>query len=178
MINKLFSQSGRRWLFFMAYEKFIRALPYPNLRTYFLRLGGASIGENSFIHDITFMNVYSNGFKNLSIGDKTTIQTGCIIDLADKVTLGNEVTIGPGVSIFTHEDCGVKMGKPLGKYFPRKVGGVSISNGAWIGANATILHGVNIGPCSLVSACSLVNKNVPSWSVVGGIPAEFKRLIK
>ncbi len=55
-----------------------------------------------------------------------------------------------------------------------RTGKVKIGKNVMIGANVTILPGVIIGDGAVVSACSLVNKDVPENSVVGGIP--IKRL--
>lgn len=57
----------------------------------------------------------------------------------------------------------------------RYVGPIIIENDVWIGANVTILGGVTIGNGSVVAAGSVVNKSVPPFSVVGGVPA---RVIK
>ena len=45
-------------------------------------------------------------------------------------------------------------------------------SGVWIGANATILKGVTIGEGGIMAACSLVTKDVPPYSIVGGFPAK------
>lgn len=45
----------------------------------------------------------------------------------------------------------------------------------WIGANSTILKGVTVGEGAVVAAGALVNKNVPPYAIVGGVPA---RVIK
>lgn len=139
---------------------------------------GAKIGEKSFIHDVVFQNVYSNGFSNLQIGDRVSIQSQCLIDLADKVILEDDVTISAGVYLLTHEDCGAKMGKPLAQYFPPKHLPVYIKRGSWIGARSMILSGVTIGTCSVVGAGSLVNKDIADWVVVAGVPAKEIRKIK
>jgi len=51
-------------------------------------------------------------------------------------------------------------------------GGVKIEDDVWIGAGATILDGVSIGKGAIVGASSLVNKNVPEYTIVAGIPAK------
>lgn len=50
--------------------------------------------------------------------------------------------------------------------------GVYIESGVWIGTRAVILDGVRIGKNSIVAAGSIVNKDVPPYSIVGGIPAK------
>ena len=55
----------------------------------------------------------------------------------------------------------------------RLKGGVRIGNDVWIGRNVTILDGVKIGDGAVISACSLITRNVKSYSIVGGNPAQF-----
>lgn len=50
--------------------------------------------------------------------------------------------------------------------------GISVGNDVWIGLNAVILYGVTIGNGATVAAGSVVTKDVPSYSVVGGVPAK------
>ena len=50
-------------------------------------------------------------------------------------------------------------------------GGVILENDVWLGANVTVLGGVNIGSGSILSAGAVVTKSVPSMSVCVGVPA-------
>jgi maltose O-acetyltransferase len=54
-----------------------------------------------------------------------------------------------------------------------KIGRVKIGKKAYIGVNSVILPGVNIGRGSIVGACSLVNRDIPSNEVWGGIPVKY-----
>ena len=49
---------------------------------------------------------------------------------------------------------------------------VTIGEGVWIGANVTILPGVDIGEASIIAAGSVVTKNIPSFSIAAGVPAK------
>lgn len=169
---------GRRWLGWILFERFIRLLPYPNWRSFFLKWGGAKIGKRCFVHDTVFQNVYVAGFKHLHLGDNATIQTQCLIDLADRIILEDDVTVSAGVAIFTHEDCGAKLGKPLAEFFPPKRARVWLKKGSWIGARSTLLAGVTVGTCAVVGAASLVIEDVPDWTVVAGVPAREIRKIR
>ncbi|GAG76053.1 unnamed protein product, partial [marine sediment metagenome] len=51
-----------------------------------------------------------------------------------------------------------------------------IRKGASIGANATILAGIEIGEGAIVAACAVVTKNIPAWSLAVGNPAKIKDL--
>jgi tetrahydrodipicolinate N-succinyltransferase len=50
---------------------------------------------------------------------------------------------------------------------------VIIGNDVWIGANAVILDGVVIGDGAIISAGAIVNKDVPDYSIYGGVPAKL-----
>ncbi|QCX34774.1 acyltransferase [Caloramator sp. E03] len=95
--------------------------------------------------------------------------------MADCITIKKEAVISEGVSILTHQDVGYRM---LKRFYKRKVAPVVLEEGCWIGANATILCGVKIGKCSVVAAGSVVNKDVPEYTVVGGVPAKYIKDLK
>lgn len=50
---------------------------------------------------------------------------------------------------------------------------VVVNEDVWIGCNVTLLAGVNIGRGSTIAAGAVVNKDVPPYSIVGGVPAKF-----
>ena len=156
----------------MLLEKFQRMLPYPNLRVVFLKLLGAKIADDAIIHEVIFQNPYVNGFKNLIVESKATIQPGCIIDLADKVILREMCTISQGVIIMTHSDPGYKLGKPLSKIYPPYHKPVEIGKGAGIGAGTIIFPGVKIGEYSVIGAGAVVLNDIPPKSVAVGVPAK------
>ena len=52
-------------------------------------------------------------------------------------------------------------------------GNVVIGNDVWVGHNVTIMSGVTIGDGCVVAACSVVTKNIPPYSLVGGNPAKL-----
>lgn len=54
-------------------------------------------------------------------------------------------------------------------------GDVNIGNDVWIGYGVTILSGVNIGDGAVIGACSLVTKDIPPYTIVGGVPAKLIR---
>ena len=54
----------------------------------------------------------------------------------------------------------------------RNTNPVHIGNHVWIGTRVTILNGVNIGEGAVIAAGSLVTKDVPAGSLVGGVPAK------
>jgi acetyltransferase-like isoleucine patch superfamily enzyme len=82
---------------------------------------------------------------------------------------------GPNVTILTGDHEIERVGIPMcfvkDKSLSRSAG-VHICDDVWIGANSTILKGVHIGEGAVVAAGSLVNKDVPRYSIVAGVPAK------
>ena len=103
--------------------------------------------------------------KNVSIGLMAMFD----IFLPELITIGDNTVIGYNATIICHEFL-------IKEY---RVGKVRIGKNTMIGTNATILPGVAIGDNAVVSACSLVNKDVLPATFVGGVPAkEIKKVNK
>lgn len=136
------------------------------LKCFLLRKTGAKIGNNVRICS----SVKIVGSARLSIGNDTWIGHDVFISLADNVNIGNCVDIAPRVIICTGSHRLDAVGKhTAGEGYTETI---TIDNGVWIGIGATILPGVFIGEKSMVAACSLVNKSIPPYTVVKGIPAK------
>lgn len=88
------------------------------------------------------------------------------------VYIGKNVMIAPNVVIVAfnhgHHDISIPMSKQK-----NIESAVFIEDDVWIAANCTISKGVRIGKGAIVGANSFVNKDVPSFCVVGGVPAKF-----
>lgn len=111
---------------------------------------------------------------NITIGDNFYANYDCIILDICKVNIGNNVMLAPRVCIFaaTHpidayiRNSGVEYGKPI-----------TIEDNVWIGGNSVINPGVRIGKNSVVASGSVVTKDVPPNTIVGGNPARVIRNI-
>ncbi len=156
-------------------------LPYrvalvPQLRAPWLRLLGARLGRRVILHDLRFFNLYRRGLPGLSIGDEGFIGDECLFDLAEEIRLGRQVTLAERVLILTHTNVGY-ADHPLQAHFPAMWAPVTIGDGAFLGANVTVLPGVTIGPRAFVAAGSVVTRDVEAETVVAGVPARFVRRI-
>ncbi|HEY5122568.1 MAG TPA: acyltransferase [Ignavibacteria bacterium] len=140
-----------------------------------LSLEGISIGNNVSIHRNTVIEctgVIRNLGIGLEIGDNVGIAQNCFIQVRGKVTIGNNVIFGPGVYLFSENHNFDDPDLPvLVQGETRK--GVVIEDGVWIGSRAVILDGVRICKNSIVAAGSIVNKDVPAYSIVAGVPAKI-----
>ena len=139
-------------------------------RNFVLRMFGAKIGAGCKI---------SNSAKiwapwNLHLGRRVSLGPGCKIYSADKIIIGDKVTISQGAYL-----CGAShdinyLNKPL------VTAPITIERLAWVCADAYVGMGVTIGQGAVVGATASVYKDVEPWTVVGGNPAKFlkKRIVK
>jgi acetyltransferase-like isoleucine patch superfamily enzyme len=146
-------------------------------RVLFLKFLGSRIGKQTVVNKCEFINIRCKGFNGLRIGNNCYIGFGCQLDLADKITFDDNVTLANRVTILTHTNVGHKD-HPLQKHIKKRFEPVTLKQGCFIGANATILSGITIGNCSVVSAGSVVTKDVPSNVIVGGIPSKIIKRLK
>jgi acetyltransferase-like isoleucine patch superfamily enzyme len=140
---------------------------------------GASIGKRLYVKTQLLIesSTYQrqNDFTNLTIGDNCFLGKGVFLDITDKLSIKDNVSISPCVKILTHSSV---ANRPLKKYYNEKFAPVTINEGAWIGCGAVILCGVTIGECSVVSAGAVVLNDVEPFTVVAGNPAKVKKNIE
>lgn len=135
------------------------------------------IGNHVFISLNTVIQSREAGYEGcLKIEDNCHIGNGCIIDMTDNITIEQNVSIGTFCTIYTHNHNYMDMTVSAweGGILPAPV---YIKEGAWIGSNVTILPGVVIGRHSVVAAGAVVTKNIPDFSVYGGVPAKQLKII-
>lgn len=101
-------------------------------------------------------------FLRMKVGKQTSFALMVMPDIMfpEKINVGDNSVIGYNTTILAHEYL-------IEEY---RIGEVHIGSHVLIGANTTILPGVTIGDGAIVSAATLVHKNVPAGSFVGGNP--------
>ena len=152
-------------------------LPYSPLRIWWLRLGGAKIGRNCFIDRIFLMNLDRTGLFGLTLGNDCYLGPVVLLDLAGRITFGNQVSVTARSSILSHHSVGYSD-HPLLKFYPKKVLHTRLESGVVLGVNSLILPGVIIGKETLVAAGAVVRKDVPERVMVAGIPAIVKKKLQ
>jgi acetyltransferase-like isoleucine patch superfamily enzyme len=154
-----------------------RAALFPPLRAAWLRLLGARIGRRAILHDVRFFNLYRRGLPGLDVGDECFLGDECLLDLAEGIRMGPQVTLAERVVVLTHMNVGYGD-HPLQRLFPATAAPVAIERGSFLGANVTVLPGLTIGPESFVAAGSLVREDVPPRTLVAGVPARVVRSLE
>ena len=120
---------------------------------------GAKIGKNCILGQ----NV--NIGNNVLIGDNVKIQNN--VSVYEGVEIEDNVFIGPSV-VFTNV---INPRACINRKEEFK--STIIKKGATIGANATIVCGITIGEYAFIGAGALVNKDVPDYALVYGVPAQI-----
>jgi acetyltransferase-like isoleucine patch superfamily enzyme len=170
-----FARAARFGLLTLAVIPYRLAL-FPQLRSAWLRLLGARIGRGAILHDVRFFNLYRRGFGGLTIGRECFVGDECLIDLAEAVSLEDQVTLAERVLVLTHTNVGYDD-HPLQKQFPPMAAAVVIEAGSFVGAGVTLLPGVRVGRGSFVAAGSVVTEDVPPATLVAGVPARAVRAL-
>ena len=132
------------------------ACPNNSLRIWFHRRRGVHIGKNVYLGMFCFLDNLQPSY----------------------IYIEDNVSVNAGSMILTHFN-------PMKQYAPilqARVAPVLIKKGAIVAVRSTIMPGVEIGEFAIVSAGSVVEKNVPSYTMVKGIPAkkvaEYESLMK
>ena len=129
-------------------------------------LGNVTISNNVFIHQNVLIRSFGYCIK---IGDNTTINKNtCILS---QCSIGKNCSIAPNVVIvganhnFADTTNTIKSQGVSSK-------GIIIEDDVWIAANATILDGVKIGKGAIIAAGAVVCKDIPAYTIAGGVPAK------
>ena len=113
----------------------------------------------------------------LTIGANTTINRYSRIVAFEQIEMGDNVMLAQFVTIVDHDHkfSSSDNGLAFDGYETKPV---RIGNNVWVGEKASILKGCTVGDNVIIAAHSLVNKDVPPNSVVGGVPAKVLKTIK
>ena len=119
------------------------------------------------------LTVLCHRLRGVRIGEHVYIGPGVHIDYLypHLITIEDYVSIGMRTMIFAHSNptCSLYLKK---RFFPRTSAPVTIKEGSWIPPGCIILQGVTIGENSVVGAGSLVNRDVPPFTIYAGHPAK------
>ncbi len=134
---------------------------------------GITLGARTIVMHGAILHVYN--FRNLpnagiTIGEDSLVGEYSIIRGQGGVTIGNRVYTSPFTQIIAVNHVFDDPQKPFVEQ-GITAEGIVIEDDVWIGAGAIITDGVRVGNGAVIAAGAVVTKNVPSHTVVGGIPA-------
>lgn len=132
------------------------------------RLFGRQVDETLRV----FPPFYTDFGKNITIGKNVFINACCHFQDQGGITLGDGCLIGHNV-VFATLNHGFAPADRASLYPAPIVLGKNV----WIGSNSTLLQGIRIGDNAVIGAGSVVTKDVPANTIVGGVPAKILRQI-
>lgn len=116
--------------------------------------------------------------SRLNISQTAIVNNALFNLVSGSVFVEDYVFFGHSVSVLTGTHDYNKFGRDRQVSVPDCDRDIIIKRGTWIASNATVLGGVIIGEHSVVAAGSLVKDDVPSYSIVAGIPAKVIKRIE
>ena len=153
-----------------------------------------SIGSGSIVEDYSRITIMGGGNTSVKFGkhvffgpfsvcaskngkieidDHATISSHCRLGSTyGKVYIGKYAMIGAYCYIGGGNHSLSDLSKPMMEQEFNSKGGVEIEDDVWLGASVLVMDGVRIGKGSVIGACSMVNKDIPPYSIAYGIPAK------
>ena len=150
----------------------LNALPYDDreaIRVTWSELTGQPVDETFNL----IPPVYSDHGVNIRLGRNVFINQRCQLNDIGGIEIGDDVMIGPGVSL-------ISSGHPVAPASRRDgitAAPIRIERNVWIGASAMILQGVTVGENSVIGAGAIVTHDVPPNMLAVGVPAKVIRNI-
>lgn len=142
---------------------FIEYIPLWWLRKFYLIFFRMKIGKGSTVN----MSCCIISPHKIKVGRDCHLNRRCFLDGRGRIIIGDSVSISHNVSIVTggHDVASINFG---GVFKP-----IIVKNYVWIGMNSTLLQGITIGEGAVIAAGAVVTKDVPPYTIVGGIPARM-----
>ena len=150
----------------------LNRIPYDDreaIRRAWIELTGTAVDETFHL----IPPIYSDQGLNIRVGRNVFINQACILNDIGGIEIGDDVMIGPRVSLLT-------AGHPLDPIRRRRqivAAPIVIEPNVWLGAGATVLQGVTVGADAVVAAGAVVTRDVPPGTLVAGVPGQVLREI-
>lgn len=139
------------------------------VRRALLRFGGLRIGFAGVVAGQRF----SSG-HDVTIGDGSFVNAGCLFDSAAPIRIGRNVAVGPQVAFVTSTHV---MGSSTNRAGSNRAEPIIVEDGAWIGARATLLPGAIVRRGCVIAAGSVLRGDTEPDTMYGGVPAHVLRSI-
>lgn len=157
---------NRFYNYFLDFEllivRWVGLVPFHSVRVGVYNFVGVKMGKGSHIH----IGAQFFDPKRVVIGEDSIIGQNIFLDGRDKITIGNHVDIASEVMIYNSQhDMNAEDFQAVNEP-------VEIGDYVFIGPRAIILPGVKVGKGAIVAAGAVVTKDVPEYTLVGGVPAK------
>ena len=147
----------------LLFNRGITHVPWNELRLTCLRVLGLRAGPHTYM----FGGSEVIAPQNITVTGNCHIGRYCQLDGRGGITIGANVVIASHALLVTADH------DPHDAMFAGRLGSINVEDYAWIGSRAVVLRGVTIGKGAVVAAGAVVQRDVPAWSIVGGVPAKM-----
>lgn len=131
--------------------------------------GKIRVGSNTALYDGVLLETRGG---NITIGDNCSINAYTVIYGHGNTKIGNNVLIAGHCMVIPNSHNYKNPHLKIMEQGSTKKG-IVIGDDVWIGHGCSILDGVTIGKGSVIAAGSVVNRSIPPYHVIGGVPAKF-----
>lgn len=142
------------------------------LRYMVLQRLAAACGDNVRIGP----GVTIGNWDGLRVGNNVSIHPGCYLEAAGGISIGDDVSIAHHSSLLSTNHTWTDETRPI-RDNPVTYSEVVVDSDVWIGCGARVLAGVRLHERTVVAAGAVVHQDVPTRSVVGGVPAKVLKSI-
>ncbi|WP_374446395.1 DapH/DapD/GlmU-related protein [Providencia sp.] len=138
-----------------------------------IRCGYNLLGANIHTTSIIQNNVRIHGIKNFAISANSFIGSGCkFVAYDSKISIGSNCLIASECILITRNHIYSNIEEPI-RNQGYKNAPITIEDDVWLGYRVIVLPGVTIGEGSIIAANSVVNCDIPPFSIYGGTPAKY-----
>jgi acetyltransferase-like isoleucine patch superfamily enzyme len=136
----------------------------------YFRLKAPWVRRNGFVRIPWDVELWSP-HKHITLGHRVQFGKGCVVHC--DAEFGGSILIARNVAFLNRDDHRVDVvGKAIWDSPRGDAYKVVVEDDVWIGHGVIVLSGVTIGRGSVVAAGSVVNKDIPPYSIAGGVPAK------
>jgi len=121
---------------------------------------------------LIYPGVYITHTYGIEVGDKLSVNSGAVLDGRGGIRIGNSVMVGPHAVLVssTHQHKQIEVPMTILDHIMQPL---VIQDDVWIGANAFIKGGINIGRGVVIAAGSSVLTDIEEYKIVGGVPGHI-----
>ncbi len=131
---------------------------------------GITIGDNVLIARNTILSCKGGSIR---IGDNTNIGMNCLFQSESRLEIGENVVMASYCYLVAGGNHGIERTDiPIIQQPSVSRGGIVIEKNCWLGARVTVIDGVTVGRDSVLAAGAVVIRDVPEFSIAGGVPAK------
>jgi acetyltransferase-like isoleucine patch superfamily enzyme len=137
--------------------------------------GGVYLDENVHIYRWSMVEL-GNGNGSLHVGHDTFIQSGCILNpFVANITIGANCMIAARCALMPYQHGFAETDRPMREQPLTSKGDIVIEDDVWLGVNVAVMDGVIIGQGAIIGAGAVVTKDIPPYTIAGGVPARVLR---